>query len=114
VFDPALAAAKTFLAGSTPENSAPNVVGEDGGKRRRGDSVSAARDATEWREYRCDVCDRTVRGEVERRAHFQGRRHLKRAAAARKRARGGHGARAPGFGGDAPDAPIRESSELEG
>ena len=116
VFDPALAAAKTFLAGSTPENSAPNgEFGEDGGKRRRGDGgVSAARDATEWREYRCDVCDRTVRGEVERRAHFQGRRHLKRAAAARKRARGGHGARAPGFGGDAPDAPIRESSELEG
>ena len=112
VFDPALAAAKTFLAGSTPENSAPNVVGEDGGKRRRGDSVSAARDATEWREYRCDVCDRTVRGEVERRAHFQGRRHLKRAAAARKRARGGHGARAPGFGGDAPDGPSRESSQL--
>jgi len=116
VFDPALAAAKTFLAGSTPENSAPNgEFGEDGGKRRRGDGgVSAARDATEWREYRCDVCDRTVRGEVERRAHFQGRRHLKRAAAARKRARGGHGARAPGFGGDAPEAPIRESSELEG
>ena len=113
VFDPALAAAKTFLAGSTPENSAPNgEFGEDGGKRRRGDGgVSAARDATEWREYRCDVCDRTVRGEVERRAHFQGRRHLKRAAAARKRARGGHGARAPGFGGDAPDGPSRESSQ---
>ena len=36
-----------------------------------------------------DVCDRTVRGEAERRAHFQGRRHLKRVAAARKRARGG-------------------------
>ena len=116
VFDPALAAAESFLAGSSAEE-APNVnvFGGDDAKRRRSDAplLFATRDATEWREYRCDVCDRTVRGETERRAHFQGRRHLKRAAAARKRARGGHGARTPGFGGDAPDGAFRESSELE-
>ena len=115
VFDPARAAAESFLAGASAEgSSAPCVSGGDDAKRRRGDAsvCHAAENAAEWREYRCDVCDRTVRGEAERRAHFQGRRHLKRAAAARKRARGGHGARAPGFGGDAPDGPSRESSQL--
>jgi tRNA dimethylallyltransferase len=115
VFDPARAAAESFLAGASAEgSSAPGVSGGDDAKRRRGDASvcrAAENAASPWREYRCDVCDRTVRGEAERRAHFQGRRHLKRVAAARKRARGGHGARAPGFGGDAPDGPSRESSQ---
>lgn len=114
VFNPALAAAESFLAGSSVEE-APNVFGGEDAKRRRGDAplFSATRAATEWQEYRCDVCDRTLRGETERLAHFHGRRHLKRAAAARKRARGGHGAYAPSFGGDAPDSAFRESRELE-
>jgi tRNA dimethylallyltransferase len=115
VFDPARAAAESFLAGASAEgSSAPCVSGGDDAKRRRGDASvcrAAENAASPWREYRCDVCDRTVRGEAERRAHFHGRRHLKRVAAARKRARGGHGARAPGFGGDAPDGPSRESSQ---
>ena len=116
VFDPARAAAESFLAGASAEGSSgvSGVSGGDDAKRRRGDASvcrAAENAASPWREYRCDVCDRTVRGEAERRAHFQGRRHLKRVAAARKRARGGHGARAPGFGGDAPDGPSRESSQ---
>ena len=48
------------------------------------------------REYRCDVCDRTVRGEAERRAH-SGRRHL---AARWRGERGARRARAR-FRGDA-------------
>ena len=89
-------------------SSAPGVSGGDDAKRRRGDASvcrAAENAASPWREYRCDVCDRTVRGEAERRAHFQGRRHLKRVAAARE-TREGARARA-GFGGDAPDGPSR-------
>ena len=79
VYEPALHAATRFLEGE--EASA----GGDGNVVDAGD--------VEWVEYRCEACDRTLRGETERRAHFEGRKHRRRAAAIRKRARvaGGRG-----------------------
>ncbi len=82
VVEPALEAARAFLAGG-------------GGDGFGGDGAGAAASrAAEWTEHRCEACDRTLRGEAERKAHFEGRRHRKRVAAMRKKRAGGHGARA--------------------
>ena len=79
VYEPALNAATRFLAGEEASGDGEGHDDDD--------------DDVEWVEYRCEACDRTLRGEAERRAHFEGRKHRRRAAAMRKRARaaGGRG-----------------------
>ena len=49
----------------------------------------------EWTVRRCECCDKTLRGDVEWRAHVSGRRHRKVASAARKRQKGEFGHRHP-------------------
>jgi hypothetical protein len=93
------------------------LAGESSGdvaKRNRNDDAAAAANQKkaetetepepEWKEHRCDVCDKTVRGETERVAHFEGRRHWRRVSATRKKARGGHGTQAPVTNASAGDA----------
>ena len=105
VLDPALAESLAFLAGESSGDVA---------KRNRNDDAAAAANQKkaetetepepEWKEHRCDVCDKTVRGETERVAHFDGRRHWRRVSATRKKARGGHGTQAPVTNASAGDA----------
>lgn len=92
VFGPALHASRALLAAIDSETKRHRDADADhltGGELPQPEHK-------EWKEHRCDACDKTVRGEAERRAHFEGRRHLRRVAAMRKKQRGGHGTQYPG------------------
>ena len=76
VFEPALRAARAFVAGE-----------DDGG----GGGGGGVAEEPAWEERRCDACERTLRGDAEWRAHVSGRRHRKRVASLRKKREGKHG-----------------------
>ena len=84
VFDPALAAAKAFLAGEELDD-----VG--GGGSGVGGMAALGAAEEEWVEHACEACNRTLRGETEWRAHVGSRRHRNRVSGLKKKREGKHG-----------------------
>ena len=105
VWAPALGVSLAFLGGEWRVEVAKINLNDDAAaaaNQRKAERETEPE--PEWKEHWCDVCDKTVRGETERVAHFEGRRHWRRVSATRKKARGGHGTQAPVTNASAGDA----------